>query len=89
MLENQNVQLQQVQAFWKKAIEDAFGRTTSFYEEVAKADAKRSEQATQVVDEMAKLTKESFAYASALGAEWRRLSLEAMKRSTEMFHIGG
>lgn len=89
MADNQNVQVQQIQAFWKKAVEDAFGRTTSFYEELGKMEAKRNEQASQVIDEMAKLTKESFAYASALSAEWRRLSLEAMKRSSEMMSVGG
>jgi hypothetical protein len=85
MLGMENVQLQQVQAFWMKAIEDTFGKTQAFYEELGKLDASRNEQATGAIDEMAKLTKESIAYSAALGAEWRRLTLEAIKRSTEMF----
>lgn len=89
MADKENVQLQQVQAFWKKSMDDALARTTAFYDELAKMETKRNEQATQVVDELAKLTKESFAYASALNAEWRRLSLEAVKRSSEMFTVGG
>ena len=88
MSEMVNVQLQQVQAFWKKAIEETFTRTNAFYDELGKLDAKKNEQATEVVDEMAKLTKESLAYSAALGAEWRRLTLEAIKRSTEMFSVG-
>jgi len=88
MSEMVNVQLQQVQAFWKKAVEETFGRTTAFYEELGKLDAKKNEQASEVIDEMTKLTKESIAYSAALGAEWRRLMLETMKRSTEMFSVG-
>jgi hypothetical protein len=88
MIGMENVQLQQVQAFWKKAIEDTLGRTAAFYEELAKVDASRNEQASGAVDEIAKLTKESLAYSASLGAEWRRLTLEAIKRSTEMFSVG-
>lgn len=85
MIGLENVQLQQVQAFWMKAVQDTFGKTQAFYEEMAKVDASRNEQASGAIDEMAKLTKESIAYSAALGAEWRRLTLEAIKRSTEMF----
>lgn len=84
MIGMENVQLQQVQAFWMKAIEDTFGKTQAFYEEMGKLDASRNEQVSGAVDEMAKLTKESIAYSAALGAEWRRLTLEAIKKSTEM-----
>jgi len=87
MIGLENVQLQQAQAFWKKAIEDTFGRTAAFYEEMAKVDASRNEQVSGAVDEVAKLTKESLAYSASLGAEWRRLTLEAIKRSTEMFSV--
>jgi hypothetical protein len=88
MIGVENVQLQQVQAFWLKAIQDGFGKTAAFYEELAKVDAARNEQASGAIDEMAKLTKESIAYSASLGAEWRRLTLEAIKRSTEMFTMG-
>ena len=40
-----------------------------------------------MVDEAAKITKESIAYSSALAAEWRRLSLEAVKRTADMFAV--
>ena len=88
MADTTTSQVQNVQAFWKKAVDDAMARTTAFYGEFAKLDAKGTEQAGHAVDEMAKLTKESIAYASALGAEWRRASLEAVKKSTEMFTVG-
>ncbi|MEO9235243.1 MAG: hypothetical protein ABI421_18015 [Polyangiaceae bacterium] len=58
MIGMENVQLQQVQAFWMKAIQETFGKTAAFYEEMAKVDASRNEQASGAIDEMAKLTKE-------------------------------
>ena len=88
MADQTTSQVHNVQAFWKKAVDDAMGRTNAFYTEVAKMDAKGTEQAGHAVDEMAKLTKESIAYASAMGAEFRRMSLEAVKRSTDLFNVG-
>jgi hypothetical protein len=88
MADQTTSQLHNVQAFWKKAFDESMTRATAFYGEMAKVDAKGTEQAGHMVDEMAKLTKESIAYASALGAEWRRASLDAMKKSTELFTAG-
>lgn len=78
-------QVQNIQAFWTKAVEETMNRTNAVYTELGKVDAKTSEQAGLVVDEAAKLTKESIAYSSALASEWRRLSLEAVKRTADMF----
>jgi hypothetical protein len=89
MADQVTAQVQDVQAFWKKTFEDAMGRTNAVYAEFAKLDAKSTEQAGFAVDEMAKIAKESIAYFSAISNEYRRLSLEAMKKSTEMFNIKG
>jgi hypothetical protein len=80
-------QVQNVQAFWSKAVEETLNRTNAVYGEFAKVDAKTTEQAGLMVDEAAKMTKESIAYSSALAAEWRRLSLEAVKRTADMFTV--
>ena len=87
MTENITSQVQNVQAFWKKAVEETVNRTNTVFAEVAKVDAKTTEQAGNMVDEAAKLTKESIAYSSALASEWRRLSLEAVKRTADMFAV--
>jgi hypothetical protein len=80
-------QVQNVQAFWTKAVEETLNRTNAIYAEVAKVDARTAEQTTSMVDEAAKLTKESLAYSNTLAAEWRRLSLDAVKRTADMFAV--
>jgi hypothetical protein len=78
-------QVQQVVGLWQKSWSDHVARVASLYEEVGKVEAKQVEQVTTAVDEMAKLTRETMSYAAQLAAEWRRLSLDATRRSTEMF----
>ncbi len=78
-------QVHNVQAFFTKAVEESVNRTNAVFTEFGKVDAKTSEQAGLMVDEAAKMTKESIAYSSALASEWRRLSLEAVKRTADMF----
>lgn len=80
-------QVHNVQAFWTKAFEETVNRTNAVYAEIGKVDTKTTEQVGQMVDEAAKLTKESIAYSSALATEWRRLSLEAVKRTADMFAV--
>jgi hypothetical protein len=80
-------QVHNVQAFFTKAVEETVNRTNAVYAELGKVDAKTTEQAGLMVDEAAKMTKESIAYSSALAAEWRRLSLEAVKRTADMFAV--
>jgi Zn finger protein HypA/HybF involved in hydrogenase expression len=78
-------QVQQVVGVWQKSWNDHVSRVTSIYEEVGKVEAKQVEQVTTAVDEMAKLTRETMSYGAQLAAEWRRLSFEAARKSTEMF----
>lgn len=68
---------QQWMGFWTKAAEDHMARAQAMTEEWT---GKSLSQTTAAVDEMSKLTKESLAYGSQLGAEWRKLCLETMKK---------
>lgn len=42
-----------------------------------------TEQAQATIDELARLTTSSMGYASKMSAEWRKLTLEAWKRSAQ------
>jgi hypothetical protein len=81
-------QPQQFGDFWTKAMKEQLGRVETVQQEMAKLEAQGFERANESIEEAAKLTRESISYAHKLGAEWRKVSLEAMKKSTEMFGLG-
>lgn len=68
---------------WRKMTDDSIARMAAFYAEIDKVEAKNIERAEQAMHEAAKLTKETLAYGAQLGAEWRKLSLEALQQATE------
>ncbi len=76
---------QQIKNTWTKAVDDGMARMTAAMEEGAKLESKGVEQATQAIEELAKLQKDSLAYMVQLTAEWRKLTLEATKRTAELF----
>lgn len=67
---------------WQKMTEESIARATSFYGEVDKLEAKGIERTTVAIDEVAVNFKESLAYSAQLGAEWRKLSMAALKNAT-------
>lgn len=85
MNETVNSHVQQTKAAWTRAVDDGVARMTAALEESAKLETKGAEQVTQAIDELAKLQKDSLAYALQLGAEWRKLALEATRRTAELF----
>jgi hypothetical protein len=72
----------QVFETWQKMAEESLARTNAFYAEFEKAEAKHMEQMVSAIDEMAKLQKQSIAYGAQLGAEWRKMSLDAFHKAT-------
>jgi len=66
-----------------KLAEDSSSRTSAFFAEIEKQDAARIERTTSAIDEMARLQKETLAYSSKMGAEMRKLTVEAMKSMTD------
>lgn len=68
---------------WRKMTDDSIARMNAFYAELDKIEAKNLERAETAMQEASKLTKETLAYGAQLGAEWRKLSLEALQRATE------
>lgn len=73
---------------WQKMIDDQVGRADAFYAELGKMDTKGVEQANSMVDEMTKISRESLSYFVQLNAEWRNLTLEAMKKTADLVTLG-
>jgi len=65
---------------WQKMTDDSIARATAFYAEIEKVEAKRVERVESAIEEMAKLQKETLAYGAQLGAELRKVSLEALQK---------
>lgn len=70
---------------WQKMTQESIERATAFYGEVDKLEAKGVERTTVAIDELSVNFKETLAYAAQLGAEWRKLTLEAIKQSQATF----
>ena len=69
---------------WQKLTDDSIARATAFYAEVEKAEAKRLERVESAIEEMAKMQKETLAYGAQLGAELRKVSLEAFQQASTL-----
>ena len=85
MTDKDSSQVQQAVGMWRKAFEDHTTRVAALYEEMNRVEQRAVEQANGAVDEVAKMTRETLAYGSQLAAEWRKLSLEATRRTAELF----
>lgn len=66
---------------WQKLADDSMVRANAFFAEVEKAEAKRIERAESAIEEMARIQKETIAYTAQLGAEWRKVSLDAFQKA--------
>ena len=58
---------------------------TAFYDEVAKLQTASLEQTRTAMDESARLSREALGSFERMGAESRRVTLEAFKRSMGFF----
>lgn len=54
-------------------------------EQAGEAERKGFEQMRTAVDESARLMNEALAWQAQMSSEWRRMTLEAVRRTTEMF----
>ena len=60
---------------------EPMAQTESAFAEWARLEEKSFEGAMSGLDESTRLAKETFAYGAALAAQWRKLSLDAIKRA--------
>ena len=84
MAENVSSQTQQNVGNFKKAAEEQVARMGLMLDEAAKLEARLVDYGISAIDEAASMWKGSMRYATELTTEWRKLSLEAARRTTEL-----
>ena len=68
---------------WSKWMTDQVVRMGTVYEEYAKMEQQRIEQAKLAVDEVARLTKASLDYGVQMSGEFRRVTLDMAKKTAD------
>ena len=59
------------------------------YAEMGRLQEQALAQNHKAIDEMAKLSRDSVEYVGQLAAEWRKLTLDATRKSAELFSVQG
>ncbi|MEI8257435.1 MAG: hypothetical protein WCJ30_17310 [Deltaproteobacteria bacterium] len=70
---------------FRKAGEAQMARVQAFYDSAAQWETRGAEQSRGAIDESARLMHETMKYASQMTAEWRKLSLDAVRNAMQMF----
>lgn len=74
---------------FSKFFVEPLARTESAFAEWARLEEKSFEGGLSGLDEGTRLAKETFAYGAALAAQWRKLSLDTIKRAGDAFSTPG
>jgi hypothetical protein len=69
----------------QKMMDEQVERMESQQKDYTRMESQAYAQLSKNIDEAARLFKDGIAYNSQLSAEWRKLSLETMRRSAAMF----
>ncbi len=69
---------------WVKATQEQTARMEQMAEQLQEAQGQAVERSREAIDETARLMKESLSYAVQLSTEWRKITLEATKKATEI-----
>jgi hypothetical protein len=77
-------QMQHAQETWTRLVTEQLGRVESTFAELTKAEGAGAERATGLVDQWARLTRESIGYSLQVSEEWRKRSLEATRKAFEL-----
>ncbi|MBI3181429.1 MAG: hypothetical protein HYZ28_04745 [Myxococcales bacterium] len=75
------------QPYWKRAADEQLARMASMLEEAGRLEGKMFAYGASAIEEASSMMKGSLGKAGELSAEWRRLALEAARRSAEMFPL--
>jgi len=70
---------------WSKWTNDSLVRMQSLYDEMASIEGKAYDRAKATSEQLADLTSESITYFTKLADEWRKITLDATRRSAEAF----
>jgi hypothetical protein len=85
MNETGATQVQQVTTFWQKVLGEQLDRWDAMIGQLGKLETKGFEQVSATIDETARLSKESAAYASLLTTQWRRLAVDSSRQMLDLF----
>lgn len=77
-------QAQQMTDLWKKMMDEQAGRVATVFEEVSKLEATQAVQAHKAIAESSKLATDGMDYMLKLNAEWRKQSMDLVKKSFEL-----
>ncbi|MBI2892424.1 MAG: hypothetical protein HYY06_02665 [Deltaproteobacteria bacterium] len=83
MSEKKDVQTQH--DLWGRVFEAPLGWMGEGAKELQRFEGAWLEETTNAIDQTAHLVKESFTQAAKLGAEWRRIGMEAARRTGELW----
>jgi hypothetical protein len=83
--QQKNSQVQQFSTDWTKIVADQMGRVEAGLGELAKLESKTMAQAVSGLEESARYARESLAFAEKASAEWRKLVLDATRRTASFF----
>jgi hypothetical protein len=89
MSESKPSQVREIQSAWKKAVDDQIGRVEMAYAEMGRLQDQALTHNRQAIDEMAKLGRDSVDYFVQLSSEWRKLTLEAARKTAELVTLQG
>lgn len=70
---------------WKKLWDENLARLAGAQEQGARLEAQLMDNLNAAVDQSATLARQTLAYATQLSAEWRKHSLEAARRMSDLF----
>lgn len=76
--------LSQLQQFFTRVMTDQGDRVASAMSEYARVEQKGAEQARVAADEWSRLAQASMTYGLELSEQWRKLSLEATRRTFDL-----
>ncbi|MFO0761006.1 MAG: hypothetical protein U0359_31300 [Byssovorax sp.] len=84
MSETNASHVQKAKDTWKKLLDDQVSRVEQLQANIAKAEAEGAAQMTTAMQAMSKLSLDTFAYYGELSTAFRKLSLDAMKKTTDL-----
>jgi hypothetical protein len=77
-------QAQQVVGEWNRIVSEQMTRVESSLGEMAKLESKAVAQAVTGLEEVSRIAKESLALTEKASAEWRKLFLDATRRTAAL-----
>jgi hypothetical protein len=70
---------------WARIAEESMGRMQSYYDELAKLENNAYAKAQQYMSNFNQFMTDSASYANDIAAEWRKLTIDATRRTAELF----